>query len=108
MADWSKDVFMHEAGGLVADMDIEIFRVWKKTVPGYDWLHAEVDHYEGLTLYCEGTSGIKSGLHFSHALCGYGGTGPQATVSILLESGFGSRQDLEAEVFNYRKIYFDK
>lgn len=51
---------------------------------GYYFEKALVDRFDGLVLV--GSGGI---WHFSHALCGYEGSGPQATAEILEIFGFG-------------------
>ena len=90
---------IHEAGGVCSALDINIFRAWQRTLPGHKWTRAEVDRYDGLTLY-DDSGAYCVGLHFAHSLCGYGGEGPHATVTILHEAGFGSRKMLEDLVFN--------
>lgn len=98
---------IYEAGGVCSALDIEIFHAWRRILPGHDWKRAEVDRYDGLTLYDEKGS-HTIGLHFAHSLCGYSGEGPRATVTILHEAGFGSMKDLEAAVFNRNAASFSR
>lgn len=93
----------HESGGLTSQHDIEIFRAWKKTFPGYTWPRAEVDNYAGLTLF-DDSAGVEISLHFPHALCGYGGVGPHATITILQEAGYGDFETLSPKIFNNTKV----
>ncbi len=101
------DIKIYEAGGLSSDHDVEIFRAWKKSMPGYVWSYAKIDRYKGLTLF-DSSHGMTIGLHFAHALCGYGGTGPHSTVQILIEAGFGHREHLEAQVYEQEHITITK
>ena len=82
----------YEAGDLTSDHGVEIFRAWKKSLPGYDWTRAVVDRYDGLTLFTDDE--FSASLHFVNALCGYGGSGPHATAEILHEAGFGELGEL--------------
>ncbi|MGH7218254.1 MAG: hypothetical protein ACREGE_02330 [Candidatus Microsaccharimonas sp.] len=101
------DVKIYEAGGLSSDHDLEIFRAWQKAMPGYEWVYAKLDRYEGLTLF-DTSHGMTIGLHFAHALCGYGGTGPHTTVQILVGAGFGHQERLEAQVFSEQQLTLTK
>lgn len=95
----------HESGGLSSQHDIEIFRAWKKALPGYTWVRAEVDRYNGLTLFDTSSNSVCS-LRFPNAICGYGGEGPHATVTILQEAGFGDFDTLSSIVFSDMKASF--
>jgi hypothetical protein len=95
----------HESGGLSSAHDIEIFRAWKKALPGYTWSRAEVDRNDGLTLF-DDSFGTVCSLHFPNANCGYGGEGPHATVTILQEAAFGDFDTLSPIVFNNMKTSF--
>lgn len=97
----------HKSGGLTSQHDIELFRAWKKTFPHYKWLRAEVDR-DGLTLIdTTSSTGVES-LHFPNAICGFNGTGPQATVTILQEADFGDPETLSREVFGNQKVVFTR
>ena len=96
---------IHEAGGLSSAHDVEIFRAWKRALPAYDWSYAEVDHDRGLTLFSN-NYGEATRLHFAHAICGFDGTGPKATVEILVEAGFGPLEHVEVAVFNQQEATF--
>lgn len=97
----------HESGGLSSAHDVEIFRAWKKTLPGYAWSRAEVDRTDGLTLF-DYEYGLTTSLHLPQAICGFNGEGPQATVTILQEAGFGDFEELSPIVFNNTKASFTK
>ena len=90
--------YFHEAGGLTSEHDIEIFRAWKLTFPRYTWNRASVDRFDGLRLF-QAHIGACSILHFSNANCGDRSEGSRATVTILQEVGFGSREELEAKLW---------
>ena len=89
---------VYEANGLTSDHDVEIFRAWKRTLPGYVWTRAVVNRFDGLTLYTGDDQAIA--LHFAHALCGYEGSGPHATAVILDEAGFGEMWEIRSRVNN--------
>ena len=97
--------YKHESGGLCSEHDIEIFRAWKKALPGYVWNKAVVTYEHGLTLIDEDQD---AQLHLPNALCGYGGTGPNATVTILYEAGFGDKGTLENLVFNQNPVILSR
>lgn len=99
-------VACHESGGLSSAHDIDIFRAWKKS-SGLSWNRAEVERYGGLTLF-DDHDGYTDSLHFPHALSGYRGEGPLATVTILTEAGFGSSEELSAEVFCKTRVKLNK
>ena len=48
--------------------------------------HVGVDRFEGLVLV-----GTQEAWRFKHAICGFGGTGPQTTAEILELFGFGTK-----------------
>lgn len=91
---------IHEAGGTSSAHDIELFRLWTKMHPEQDWKRAKVDRFDGLTLY-EDKGSYTMGLHFANSVCGFIGTGPRATVTILHEAGFAGVEDLEAAVYEH-------
>ena len=86
----------YEANGLTSDHDVEIFRAWKRALPGYVWTRAVVERHGGLTLYTDDEQAVS--LHFAHALCGYTGSGPHATAIILDEAGFGQMWEIRSRV----------
>jgi len=60
---------------------------------GRQFHQAYVDRFDGLVLV--GTSGS---YHFATPLCGYGGTGPNATATILEMFGFGKHADIMKQI----------
>lgn len=97
----------HKSGGLTSQHDIEIFRAWKRTFPSYAWSRAEVNR-DGLTLIDVSPAIGRETLHFPNAICGFNGTGPQATVTILHEAGFGDVETLSREVFANKEAVFTR
>ncbi|HMS93319.1 MAG TPA: hypothetical protein PKD28_02910 [Candidatus Saccharibacteria bacterium] len=94
---------IHEANDRYSAHSVELYHQWMQEHPNHTWTRAEVDRFSGLTLLSD-----EGGLHFAHALCGYSGQGPHATVEILVEAGFGPREHLEAAVFNQMTAGFTK
>lgn len=77
---------IEEAGDLdtmeaVAKATAEVHRSWRT---------ADVYRFNGLTV----TDSEGRGLHFQTALCGYIGSGPNATATILELLGFGEKDAL--------------
>ena len=101
---------IHEMNDRYSDESVELYREWAAAHPNIRWTEASVDRYDGLML-----SGVDStnpadqvGLHFACALCGYGGSGPIATVDILEVAGFGPRERLEAIVFKQTDVLISR
>ena len=107
MANQERRVAEHKSGGVCSAHDIEIFRAWKKAVPGYDWNRAAVDRHEGLTLFDDRDTYTVS-LHFPNANCGYGGEGPHATITILEEAGFTPIDEIRTAVFTKMSAEFTR
>lgn len=105
--DVTRDLVCYELPSVCSQLDVEMFRAWNKTLY-YNWDQAVVDRNKGLTLFSENLSGFATALHFSNALCGYCGEGPGATVTILVEAGFGPREHLEAVIFSEMQAEFTK
>ena len=99
---------IHEVNNVSSDLDIELFRGWQRGAPGFDCVRAEVDRYNGLTLYTAPNNGYTTGLHFSCSLCGYTGMGPVATAIILEEAGFGTIEALEEIIYNQQSATFTR
>lgn len=59
-------------------------------------LNATVDRQNGLLLVF--SSSRPCGWHFQSPLCGYEGSGPQAAAQILEMFGFGTAEDILAEI----------
>ena len=101
---------IHEMGDRDSYESVELYHEWAAAHPNIHWTEASVDRYDGLML-----SGVDStnpadqvGLHFACALCGYGGSGPIATVDILEVAGFGPRERLEAIVFKQTEVLISR
>ncbi len=62
---------------------------------GIDFDKALVDRFDGLVL-----TGRHGSWHFQTPLCGYEGTGPHTTATILAMFNFGSKSELLSKV-NY-------
>jgi hypothetical protein len=83
-----------EANDLTPDMAIAIAKVWKQTVPDYQWCEADIKRFDGLTL--KSTKGVE--LHFGSTLCGYNGDAVMATATILELFGFGTYRTIMFEI----------
>ena len=105
----SAKVLANEANDLSPDHALEIARAWRRALPEFDWNRAEVDRYEGMTLYdANPESGYTTTLHFLNAISGYEGSGPIAAVAILHEAGFGDLQTLRDRVFTSQHCEFTR
>lgn len=101
------DVVTYEIPSVCSELDIEMFRAWRKTL-STTWAKAVVDRNTGLNLLSEERTGYVTALHFSNALCGFRGDGPQATVTILEQAGFGPVSYLEKQVYSQQHATFVK
>ena len=63
---------------------------------GIDFDKALVDRFDGLVL-----TGRHGTWHFQTPLCGYDGTGPNTTATILAMFNFGSHADIMSQI-NHR------
>ncbi len=102
-------VVYHQSGGQSSRHDVLLFRAWKEGVSDFVWNRAMVDKHDGLTLFYERDDYVDT-LRFPHAKCGWSGTGPQATVTILTEAGFGvdDPDQLEADVYTNDSCEFTR
>ena len=62
-----------------------ILDAWLRGSPEDIWVRAEVERYEGLTLYSN--DGVTE-LHFDTPKCGYEGNGPRTAWDMLEMAGF--------------------
>ena len=63
--------------------------------------HVGVDRFEGLVLV-----GSQEAWRFQHAICSFGGEGPQTTAEILELFGFGTKANIMKVISNRTKSRF--
>ena len=89
--------------GSTSSEQLDYFRQFCKDNPDFVWTSAVAHRFDGLTLFRQ-DGDVLHMMHFTAALCGFEGTGPSATISILVEAGFGHFEHIEHRVlFKYER-----
>lgn len=72
----------------------------------HKWQRAEVDRNGGLTLFAEDPKPFA--VRYPMLICGFNGGGPIDAVTVLVEAGFGTREELSKEVFENNRVALTK